>query len=131
MKKGVLIDAVNKTVTDVEVEDGIDAIYEKIQANNFDVVDIADNATLYVDGEALCKQAYIDEDGTKHGLHAFSFDGISQVMMGHGLILGFDAKTGESVDSPFNAENIEGYITFCEYDRPEDRPQPFMQFFSF
>ena len=124
--KAILIDAVNKTVTEVEKGEGIQDIYKHLKCDTFDVVGLGGGVDCFVDDEGLLKEGYVDEDGTKHNMHGFRLRGYDQVLMGNGLILGHNGE-GETIDSPVTVKQVQEVVTFVEYDRPEDKPQPFMQ----
>jgi hypothetical protein len=128
MKTALLIDSTAKTVTEVEVGEGIEDIYKHLGCSCFDIVNLGGGVDCYVDDEGLLKNGYIDEDGTKHNMTGFVFDG-GNVLMGNGLIMGHNEE-GESVDSPVQVADITAVMTFVEYDRPEDRPQPQMGFMA-
>jgi len=126
MKKGIRIDSTNKTITEVEVGEGIDDIYKHVGCSTFEVVQIDDpeENSCYVDEEALCKAAYIDEDGVKHNMNGFRIKDWPHPIIGNGLVLGFDYETGESGDSNLTIKEVQNLVTFFEYDKPEDRPEP-------
>ena len=125
MKKAILINVKEKTITEVEVGEGIQDIYKHLECQTFDVVGFGDDADCYVDDEGLMKNAFIDMDGIKHNMHGFS-PAPNSVIIGNGLVLGVDHETGESTNSPLTIEQVEKMVTFVEYDNPEDRPQPFV-----
>jgi hypothetical protein len=129
MTKGIMLDAVAKTITEVEVGDFRD-IQSKVGCDAFGIIDLGAGADYYYDDEGLLKNAYVDDDGVKHNMHGIQIKGYPQVIMGNALILGHD-DMGESVDCPVPVAAVEGVVTFVEYDNPEDRPQPSMQFFAF
>jgi len=132
MKKAILIDSQKKTVTEVEVGEGIQDIYKHLNCQAFDAVDLDENVTCYVDDEGLCKDAYIDDDGVKHNMHGFTLIkfGEDSILMGNGLVLGLDPETGESIDSPLSVEQVTKLLIFKEFDKPEARPQPQIQVIS-
>jgi len=127
MTKAILINAKAQTVTQVEVGEGIQDIYKHLNCHTFDVVNLGCSVGCYVDDEGLLKAAYIDDDGEKHNMNGFRFKGKDTPIMGNGLIMGTNNE-GESVDSPVSVEQITNVLTFVEYDKPEDRPQPHMEF---
>lgn len=126
MTKAILIDSKNKTITEVEkTEDGIKDIYEHLgdDVRMFTVVNITETACVFVDDEGLLKEPYIDKDGNKHFMDGFKINTYPQVIMGNGLILGFD-EMGETIDCPLSLQEVENMVTMVEYDNPEDRPEP-------
>ena len=124
--KAVLIDAVNKAVKVVEIGEGIDDYYKYLNCRTFDVVSCGGGVDLYIDDEGLIKNAWVDEDGTKHNLHGFKLPGMANVLMGNGIVMGHDPNTGESLPCPVPVEAVKAVVEFVEYDSPEDRPQPQM-----
>lgn len=132
MTKAILLDSMNKEISKVELEEGIENIYKFLGENVrcFDVVRLDEGVTMFVDDEALLKEAYIDDEGTKHNMTGIKIRNFPQVIIGNGLIVG-DNKEGETVDCPVSKAQVETIISFVEYDNPNDRPQPFMNFVSF
>ena len=133
MVKALKINAANKTIVEVEKGEGIQDIYKHVGCQSFEVVPIGypdEVASIYVDEEALCKEAYIDEDGVKHGMHGFHVENWPHLVIGNGLVMGFDPETGDSGDCPLSIEELQKVITFVEFDRPQDRPSPQCGFVS-
>jgi len=131
MKKAIRIDSKNKTITEVEIGDGIQDIYKHVGCDTFTVVNLGGGVDLYVDDEGLLKNAWVDKDtGEKHNMTGIQIQGYPQVLMGNGLVMGHNEE-GESVDCPVSKEQVEAVVTLVEYDNPDDRPQPQMTFISF
>lgn len=100
--RGILIDPFAKTITEVEVEKGIHAIYELIDATCFDVVGLNDAGDLvYVDDEGLYRedQAF------------FVWHGYETPLAGKGLILGCDCE-GESRSPRIMVEEVRLRVSF-------------------
>lgn len=51
--KGLLIDPTTRTITETEIGDGIQPIYDAIKANGFDIVPVDRENDLFVDDEYL------------------------------------------------------------------------------
>lgn len=98
--KAILIDVTAKTVTSVNIESGIDAIYEQLDCNCFDVVRLDEKNDVYVDDNGL---------STKKDF--FYIDGTHQPIRGNGLILGCNDE-GESVDTTISVEDISQRLKF-------------------
>jgi hypothetical protein len=130
MTKALLINSIEKTVTLVEVGEGIQDIYKYLDCQTFDVVRLGGGVDCYIDDEGLLKNGYVDDDGVKHNMTGFIFKGMAQPIMGNGLVMGHNAE-GESVDCPVSVEMVTGVMNFVEYDNPDDRPEPFVEFMSF
>lgn len=104
--RGILIDPFARTVTEIEVGDGIDSIYNLIQASLFDVVHLTQcGETIYVDDEGLSvsNQAF------------FCLDPIHTPLAGRALILGTDLDTGESRGSRLSLEAIRHHVQFLDW----------------
>ena len=130
MKKAILVDSATKTITEVEVGSGIQDIYKHLNCDTFDIMRLGGGVDMYLDDEGLLKNSWIDKDGTKHNMVGIQLRGVGQVVMGNGLIMGHNEE-GDSVDSPVSVAQVEAVVTFVEYDNPNDRPQPHMEFISF
>lgn len=87
--KGILIDPFRKTVIVVDVESGIEAIYNAIQADTFAVISMKDTKDA----------AYLDDDGLfKENQEFFAFGNYPHPLGGRALILGTNDE-GRSVDA--------------------------------
>jgi hypothetical protein len=127
MIKAIQIDVQNKEINEVE-KNSLQDIYKYVNCQTFDVVYLSDELDCYVDDESLIKAGYIDEDGTRHNLSGFKIQ--ETLIMGNGLIVGTVDDEGDTTDCPISKEEVEKMVTFVDFDREEDRPQPFMQFIS-
>lgn len=104
MKKGILINVKDETITEVEVRDGIDGIYEQVGCQIFEVVGLNETNDIYVDEEGLL--------GLTPDTKFFSVEGYPQPLAGNGLVLGFNHETGDSVDTDFDIEKLKGMVKF-------------------
>jgi len=108
MLKALLIDPVSNSVKETEVEaSNIRAIYKAIDASTFECVDLDGRNTLYVDEESL-----MNGKGEIPG-NVFSIltsIGI-RTLIGKALVLGFDAQTGDSVDTTVSKNQLKRIIT--------------------
>lgn len=108
MLKALLIDPVSNSVEETEVEaSNIRAIYKAIDASMFECVDLDGRNTLYVDEESL-----MNGKGEIPG-NVFSIltsAGI-RTLIGKALVLGFDAQTGDSVDTTVSKNQLKRIIT--------------------
>jgi hypothetical protein len=107
--RGILIDTKNRTITQVEVvrnEEGsiLPSIYDHVKCSMVEVVPYNDFNDVYVDEEGLFK---VNEDTTFFKLKEYP-----QPISGNGLILGFDSKTGDSVDTDLSVSEVVGMVTF-------------------
>lgn len=103
--KAIFIDVINKTITDIEIEKGIEAVFEKLDCTAFDAIcpkGAPAGLTVYIDDEGLLREP---------PLGAFYVRGFEQVLSGHGLIVGTDDE-GETVDAPCTSAQMKVNIRF-------------------
>jgi hypothetical protein len=108
MKKGILIDVKNRTITEVEVIENaqgsqLESIYKHLGCSTFEVVNIDEQNDVYVDEEGLL---FMD-DNTMF----FQMDN-GQPLAGNGLIMGYDDETGDSVDTTLSVEEVTSRVKF-------------------
>jgi hypothetical protein len=111
--KGILIDVVNKTVTDVEY-DGTKSLKEWYRLMNCNMVEVAtDLPTTRPD---RINSIMVDEEGMlsmDNNSRWFTFEGAHQPFVGNGLIVGLDDSTGETIDVfELTADDVRGKIKF-------------------
>lgn len=102
--KAYLIDSKECTVTEVEHDDSIHDIYEKLDCRSFDAVRLDNDDTIYVDDEGLYQ---------KHTY--FVVDGMPNPLAGNGLVLGTDLD-GYSTDPTYDISTITDMIRFIDFD---------------
>lgn len=100
--KAILIDAENRTVKEVIITNYRDiSTFGRFQ--HFDAVQIDRRGnTVYVDDEGRI-------NGTEYG---FMIAGHSEPLMGNGVILGTNLRTGESKDTDYSVEKVRGMVRF-------------------
>lgn len=103
---GILIDVHNKTITRVEVEHGLQPIYDLVKCSTFELVQIDDNNDIYVDEEGLLNLT----PETKF----FQIQGRPQPISGNGLIVGLDYETGDSGDTTLSLEWVKERVKFLD-----------------
>jgi hypothetical protein len=98
--KALLIDPAKKTITEIEIEKGINAIYKAIDCSTFEcpAVDFPNNDALYCDEEALLNPEKIEG--------GFMYPHWSYPIVGKALVLGTNLNTGDSVSVKTPAEVI-------------------------
>jgi len=109
MKKGILIDVKNETVTEVVVtktETGsqLKSIYEHVGCNLVEIVGFDEKNDVYVDEEGLLTM----DNNSKF----FQMEGYPQPICGNGLIMGFDDETGESIDTTLSIDEVKEKVKF-------------------
>lgn len=103
--KAVLINAEDRTVTDVEYDGNWKSISETINCRLFTVVSgLPEGDDIYVDDEGLLTA---NEDTTY-----FMFPWYPTPLCGSGLILGFDPETGDSTACNNDAEFYRSKVNF-------------------
>jgi hypothetical protein len=106
--KAILINAKDKTITEVTIETYKD-IYKFCGFDLFTCVQMdAKGNTLYVDDEGLL-------NGTDFG---FIVKGYDQPLMGNAIILGTNRRNGESEDTSLTTEQVFKMVSF--FDRGFD-----------
>ena len=127
MVKAILIDSENKEIREVEVvkngDSTLKSMYEHLKCGCVDVIRADQEADIWVDDEGLMKEGYTDEDGTRHNLSGFTAPGFTQTIMGNGLVMGHDDE-GYSADSPISVQQVQSVITFVDFDRQDQKPEP-------
>lgn len=106
--RGILIDPISRTVTEVDHKNDYRDIYRLIEATDFNAVAINDpcNHCIYVDGESLL----VDEPGP-----FFQWKGYHQPIAGKGLILRTD-EGGDSQDATFTLEFVRHMVTWPDIE---------------
>lgn len=104
MKKAILIDTKNRSFREVTITDGdeLKQIYDHVDCELFQCVDIDDVNTIYVDEERLYKQ---DKE-------FFTIKGYPEPIPGNGLVLGSDHETGESMSTTLTLQEIKDSVKF-------------------
>lgn len=108
MKKCILIDVENKEVREVTIGSGIDDIYTNLKCSTFEVVNVDEVNSIYVDEEGLL---YITPE-TKF----FKYKGVQNPISGNGLIMGCDYNTGRSINTTLSLEEVKKNVKFMTMD---------------
>jgi hypothetical protein len=106
MKRGILIDVKNETITEVEVGDYKD-IQKIVGCNLFDTIQLDENNDIYVDDEGLLS---IDNDSK-----FFGFKGLDSKFGGNGLVLGINHNNGESKSTTFPIDELKKVVKFYNF----------------
>ena len=104
--RAIYINVRDKEITEIELEKGIDAIYEKLECTVFTcpLIDTKGDS-LYVDDEGLLN------DNSPGSFFHLGYP--TQPLFGHGLIIGTDDE-GESTDAKVSLENVKALISFID-----------------
>lgn len=110
--KGILIDVVNQTVTEV-VYDGNNSLNEWYRLIGCQMVEVA--IDLNGDDDEKGNSVMVDEEGLlslDNDSKFFSFEGAHQPFAGNGLIVGINHNTGDTVDVSVSVDDVKGKIKF-------------------
>lgn len=106
--KAVLIDAKNKTVTDVDVPKigTLNAWYDLLNCRTVEVACYLNNTdSILVDEEGLLGELTPDTP-------CFTYEGAPQPYVGSGLITGVKSSSGASISAKLTAADVKGKIKF-------------------
>ena len=101
--RAILIDPFAKKVSEVQVEKGLQPIYDQIKAHCFDVVGLPRDDAMYVDDEGLFRK----------GQEFFAIGQYRSPLGGRALILGTNDE-GESVDAKCSLDWVRGRVRWLE-----------------
>lgn len=102
MMKGILIDSINKTVTEVELDGELQSMYNLIGCQRIE-------PTMFDDEHEI----YVDEEGLFNNENQFFFmKDMATPMAGNGLILGFDPDIGDNWSHKLDLESIRSKVIF-------------------
>lgn len=101
--KAIFINVESKTIELVDIEDSLQAIYNKINCDSIDTVRLPKNDCVYVDGEGLLN---LDESSK-----FFLLDGYPSFLAGNGLVLGLTGG-GYSADVNNTLDDIKDKVRF-------------------
>ena len=109
MKKGILIDVHNRTITEVEVtkdsnDSELQSMYNHIKCGMVECVSLNDENDVWVDEEGLLTL-------TPFSMF-FKIGGYPDFLSGNGLILGFNDETGDSSDTTLTIDDVKSKVTF-------------------
>lgn len=114
--RGILIDPFEKTITEVEVSKGIDAIYAAIKAEIFTIVMLNPKDTLFIDDEGL----FVPKQEQEY----WNWHGANQPYAGRGLILATD-EWGESIGTTMDSEKVRIMVDFL--DKEDIDPEAYLE----
>ena len=109
MKKGILIDVHNRTITEVEVTKDnngsqLQSMYNHIKCGMVECVSFNEKNDVWVDEEGLLT---LTPDSM-----FFKIKGYPDFLCGNGLVLGFDDENGESVDTTLTIDEVISMVKF-------------------
>jgi hypothetical protein len=109
MKKAILINSLQRTITEVTIDDWQD-IAKHLDCGVFTTFhDFENGDTFYADDEGL----YRDDDAGACLINIGSITApYDYPIAGHVLVLGCDVETGESADVQSSLEDIKKRVTF-------------------
>jgi len=114
MKRGILIDSVAKTIEEVQVQDGLQGMYDLIQCTTVDAINVCDEIDVWVDDDGM----YTHDSG---GFSMRVGKNIIQVH-GRGLLLGLDLSEGSSISLPnwLEVKHVEQAVRFVHIGEVEE-----------
>jgi len=98
--KAIKIDVAKREVYEIEIEPGLDAMYEAIGCRAVDMVRITQLDDLWIDDCGLLREPQPDK---------FKFLGHAQPLAGNGLICGYDDQ-GETVSTALTVEFVQQMV---------------------
>lgn len=120
--KGILIDATNKTVTDV-VYDSTKVLKEWYRLINCNTVE---GGHIVRDNYPKLDQVMVDEEGLlslTDETPFFNIEGSYQPYVGNGLIVGLDRNTGKTIDVGITSDEIRDKVTFLSLSEVRNMTQ--------
>ena len=100
--KAIFIDATAQTVTDIELESGLQAMYKAIGCQCVDHVILDDTTDLWLDDEGLLLSPQPPK---------FRISGYDNTFAGNALICGYNRK-GDTISTQYTATQVKPLITF-------------------
>ena len=118
MKKGILIDVHNRTITEVEVTKDtngseLQSMYNHIKCEMVECVSFNEKNDVWVNEEGLLNL-------TPFSIF-FKIEGYPDFLCGNGLILGYDDETGDSSDTTLTIDDVKSKVTFHTLNEVEDK----------
>ena len=125
--KAILIDAVEKTVSEVNYENTLDQAYRLLRCDLVDVVHVSEGDVMFVDDEGLLT-AESDDSPFILFRNGWTF-------AGSGLIVGDADDEGETTPCTVDADDVRDGVVFATRKELRDRygidPQPGFGFVAF
>jgi hypothetical protein len=125
--KAILIDAVEKTVSEVNYENTLDQAYRLLRCDLVDVVHVSEGDVMFVDDEGLLT-AESDDSPFILFRNGWTF-------AGSGLIVGDADDEGETTPCTVDADEVRDGVVFATRKELRDRygidPQPGFGFVAF
>jgi hypothetical protein len=107
--RAILINPEDQTVTEIDIEKGLPAIYAQI-GNNCSTFECP---FTYPNGDTI----YCDEEGLYHeNIGGFMYDGWASPIVGRALVIGQNPNTGNSIDAKSHINAIEFDLDFIPKD---------------
>jgi hypothetical protein len=118
MKKGILIDVHNRTITEVEItkdknDSELQSMYDHIKCEMVECVSFNEKNDVWVNEEGLLNL-------TPFSMF-FKIEGYPDFLCGNGLILGYDDETGDSSDTTLTIDDVKSKVTFHTLNEVEDK----------
>ena len=100
---GFLIDPYTGTITPtlIDTTKGLEDYYSQLECRSFDIANIDDKNDVYIDDEGLFNNTMF-----------FTIEGYYQPLAGKGIIMGFDAETGNTIGTSLTLEEVKAKVMF-------------------
>jgi hypothetical protein len=100
--KAILIDVTARTVTDIDINEGLQAMYAAIGCQCVDRIALDSQNDLWLDDEGLLLKPQPPK---------FQLVGSSNVFAGNGLICGYN-RDGATIGTTYKADQIRPFVAF-------------------
>lgn len=125
--KAILIDAVEKTVSEVEYDGELETVYRLLRCDLVDVVHVSEGNVMFVDDEGLLT-AESDDSPFLLFLNGWTF-------AGSGLIVGDSDDEGDTTPCTVDADEVLAGVVFATRKELREQygidPQPGFGFVAF
>jgi hypothetical protein len=103
LKNGFLINPYTGTITPtlIDTTKGLEDYYSQLECRSFDIANIDPN-----------NDVYIDDEGMFNNTMFFSIEGYYQPLAGKGIVMGFDAETGNTIGTSLTLEEVKAKVKF-------------------
>jgi hypothetical protein len=106
IKKGILINPKAETITEcfIDTLKGLEDYYTQLECQTFDIAHIGNGHDVYIDDEGLLN--------IQHDTKFFSIEGYYQPLVGNGIVMGFNAEDGETINCTLTIDEVKARVKF-------------------
>jgi hypothetical protein len=122
LKNGIFIDSKNETITEciIDTTKGLEDYYTQLECRTFDIAHIGNGHDVYIDDEGLLN--------IQHDTKFFTIKGYPQPLVGNGVVMGFEAETGETINCTLTIDEVKARVKFYTLDGVRNMPREFLEF---